>query len=386
MCIRPASFRVRALALTALCLVGTPGVCRAEEPAANEGKAAKGDAEEPELQHGAKVIAVPVPVYNPQLDLALGLIGMVTYRLDESDPVSPPSSTMLFGLAATNGTFLLAGAQHVYWHRDDNRAALLAAGGHINADFYGAGSFTSNGIIFPLGVDAFVVAPQYLRRVWDRLYLGGRYVLFLSDATFQAPAGAPETVQTYFPLTTRQTASGLGAVAEYDSRDNRFSATRGFYVPVDAVYYPTALGSTTSYGVFQVAYNSYHSLHGKNLILAVRGMVQTATSNTPVYLLPAVGAGPDLRGYAAGRYRDYVFLAAQAELRWYFWRGLGAVIFGGVGSTTSGFDALTEGTVLPSYGLGLRYMLHEKERLLARIDYGRGNEDGMFYFSVSEAF
>lgn len=31
-------------------------------------------------------------------------------------------------------------------------------------------------------------------------------------------------------------------------------------------------------------------------------------------------------------------------------------------------------------------MLHEDQRLVLRVDYGRGNEDGMFYFSVSEAF
>ena len=42
--------------------------------------------------------------------------------------------------------------------------------------------------------------------------------------------------------------------------------------------------------------------------------------------------------------------------------------------------------MLPSYGLGLRYLLHADQRLAMRIDYGRGNEEGMFYFSVSEAF
>src|SRR5215471_5673853 len=33
--------------------------------------------------------------------------------------------------------------------------------------------------------------------------------------------------------------------------------------------------------------------------------------------------------------------------------GLGAVVFTGIGTTTSGFDALFSGTVLPSYGLGV---------------------------------
>jgi hypothetical protein len=38
--------------------------------------------------------------------------------------------------------------------------------------------------------------------------------------------------------------------------------------------------------------------------------------------LPTIGKGADLRGYATGRYRDYLFMAARSELRWYFWKGL----------------------------------------------------------------
>jgi hypothetical protein len=102
--------------------------------------------------------------------------------------------------------------------------------------------------------------------------------------------------------------------------------------------------------------------------------------------LPAVGIGPDLRGYASGRYRDYLFMATQAELRWYFWKGFGAVVFAGIGSTTNSFADFFQGTALPSYGGGIRYMLHSDQRLVARMDYGRGNEDGMFYFSISEAY
>lgn len=339
-----------------------------------------------QTQKGPKFVGVPIPTYNPQLEFALGLMGMVTYRLDESDPYSPPSATMAFGLLSTNGSWLVAGAQEVFWARDDNRATLAIAGGHFNSDYYGTGSNASAGISFPLGTDAFLVVGKYLRRVWSRLYFGGLYHLMLSGATLSAPSGAPEELDTYLPLTTAETASGLGIAGEWDSRDNRFSATRGFYIPVRSMMYAQFLGSSSEYGNFKLEANWYRALHRQELILALRGMLQTTTSDTPFYLLPAVGSGPDLRGYASGRYRDYVFYATQAELRWYFWKGLGAVAFAGIGTTTSGFDRLFQGTVLPSYGLGLRYMIDKKSRLVIRTDYGRGDEDGVFYFSVSEAF
>ena len=79
-------------------------------------------------------------------------------------------------------------------------------------------------------------------------------------------------------------------------------------------------------------------------------------------------------------------MAAQAELRWYFWWKLGAVAFAELGTTTSGWDHLTDGTFLPSYGGGLRFLMFEAQRLVVRVDYGHGDEDGLFYFSVSEAF
>ena len=47
---------------------------------------------------------------------------------------------------------------------------------------------------------------------------------------------------------------------------------------------------------------------------------------------------------------------------------------------------LTEGTVLPSYGGGLRFLVFDEQRLVVRVDYGHGDEDGQIYFSVSEAF
>lgn len=336
--------------------------------------------------HQTRFIGMPIPIYNPQLDFALGAMAMLTYPLVAEDVDSPPSSTSLFGMIATNKSYLLAGQQQLYWDHDNNRAALAFGGGHFNSDFYGTGDMTSAGLTFPLGTYSLFVMTKYLRRVWNRLYLGGKYQLLLSSAVLEAPSGASDELTTYFPVEQNDRNSGLGVVGEYDSRDNRFSATRGFYVPLNTTFYAKAFGGNVNHSRVDLAYNSYHALYREELILAVRGALQFAFGNTPFYLLPAVGNGPDLRGYASGRYRDHLFFDAQAELRWYFWRGFGAVVFAGVGSTTSGFDALFSGTVLPSYGLGVRYMLHQDQRLVLRIDYGRGNEDGMFYFSVSEAF
>src|SRR6187551_3882776 len=61
-----------------------------------------------------KAIGVPVPIYNPQLDFALGALGMVTYHPIKKDKVSPPWSTMLFGMYATNASWLVIARQEAF--------------------------------------------------------------------------------------------------------------------------------------------------------------------------------------------------------------------------------------------------------------------------------
>lgn len=346
------------------------------------------DASKPEepVDTSPKFIGLPIPIYNPQLDFALGAMAMLTYPLVGTDTVSPPSSTLAAGMISSNKSWFAMAGQQVFWAHDDNRATLVVGGGHFNSDFYGTGDTTDANIAFPLGTSGVFAMTKYLRRVWNRLYLGGKYQFSATTAVLDAPDEASETIKSYLPVEKSFRNSGFGAISEFDSRDNRFSATRGFYIPLNTMFFNTAFGGNTDYSVFDVAYNSYHDLHQKQLILAFRGFFQVASAGTPPHLLPTIGKGADLRGYATGRYRDYLFMAAQSELRWYFWKGLGAVVFAGIGSTTASFGELFQGTVLPSYGLGLRYMLHPKQRLVMRVDYGRGNEDGMFYFSVSESF
>ena len=57
-----------------------------------------------------------------------------------------------------------------------------------------------------------------------------------------------------------------------------------------------------------------------------------------------------------------------------------------MGTVADGFDDLAGAPVLGSYGGGLRYKIFKDKRLMIRIDYGRGNDDGALYFSVNEAF
>ena len=66
--------------------------------------------------------------------------------------------------------------------------------------------------------------------------------------------------------------------------------------------------------------------------------------------------------------------------------GTGAVGFAGVGYIKDSFADALESEQVPSYGVGVRYLVLEKHRINVRLDYGRSKDNDAIYLSVTEAF
>ena len=94
-----------------------------------------------------------------------------------------------------------------------------------------------------------------------------------------------------------------------------------------------------------------------------------------------------MRGYFEGRYRDLTFMMLQMEYRQYFWWRLGFVVFGGVGDVADDLLNYTFEDLKYSYGLGLRFLFNQKEKVNIRIDLGFGQDGNSgLYFGVEESF
>jgi hypothetical protein len=100
-----------------------------------------------------------------------------------------------------------------------------------------------------------------------------------------------------------------------------------------------------------------------------------------------LGRRNDLRGYTPGEYVGRNIIAAQAEYRWMFARRWGVVGFGGVAALyDGGLNSITSDQVFPGGGGGVRFVLHEENRVNFRVDYARGADDDGLYVSIGEAF
>ena len=91
-----------------------------------------------------------------------------------------------------------------------------------------------------------------------------------------------------------------------------------------------------------------------------------------------------MRGYYPGRFNGDNLFAAQVELRQHLWHRLGCVVWGGGGVAFSADDRFAWRKVLPTYGLGLRWSLHEGSNL--RIDAGFGRKSYALMLGINESF
>ena len=194
------------------------------------------------------------------------------------------------------------------------------------------------------------------------------------DNLFKIPANEVNT-----------TFSGLGLHAQWDTRDSQFFPRKGYLADADISFHDPAVGDNFSYQVYTLSYNRYISL-APNQVLALRGMAQFESGDVPFYALSKFGRGSDLRGYTVGQFQDDQMFAVQGEYRLEITKRIGTVAFAGVGGVMPSLNAIAFDDLLPSGGVGFRYVVAEKNHIAFRLDAAWGREGSQFYLTVGEAF
>jgi hypothetical protein len=183
----------------------------------------------------------------------------------------------------------------------------------------------------------------------------------------------------------------VGPTFTYDSRNNNTYTTKGMIV---YAYYNMMQGvfGNNHYqgGFFNMEYSQFFLLD-KKIVLGLDVQEQSLTgSESPFYLLPALGSDEMMRGYYNGRYRDRNLIAGQAELRYRLSDRIGIVGFIGTGEVSNA--AFTLPQLKPNIGGGWRYFFDVQKGLSVRMDYGIGQKpageprESGFYIGLGQAF
>jgi hypothetical protein len=277
----------------------------------------------------------------------------------------------------------------------DRRGSLTIIGGWRDATrvgFYGIGINTSINdrtnyrFTQPYGTATFDLWPA--RKL---LLLHGGVELSRWDIK-PGKGDEPSTDTVYTP----ETLPGLGTSTTYlhseatvalDSRPAPGYARRGGYYGVSFHDYHDQDGR---YGFRRTDYEAIQHVPilREAWVLSLHGELQLANAannqTVPFFMLPALGGGSSLRGFASWRFRDLNSLLLSADWRVIANRFLDMALVYDAGRVAAHRSDLTSAPLKSDYGVGFRF--HGPMTTPLRVEFVGGNEGLSVVFSAKAAF
>ena len=258
-------------------------------------------------------------------------------------------------------------------------------------------SYHGLGIDSPADVDtAFRMQQAYVGgdltarpQSWLRLTGGAWY----EDYTIKDPTGGLIPVDEQYDAAT---APGVGVnpayfhttvsagvdrrpAEDYARHGSLFQLTHHHYADRDATY---------SFSRVDVEAVQHIPILRENWVVSLRGRLQSTVGDedqVPYFLLPSLGSGSTLRGFSSWRFRDRHAALVSGEWRWIANRlALDMALFYDAGMVAPRFDALTLGSFVSDYGVGVRF--HGPARTPLRVELARSVEGMRIIFAASAAF
>ena len=328
-------------------------------------------------------VFAPIPTSSPAIGTGATIIGAYIFPLRKKDTVSPPSVVAGAWAGTDNGTRGWVAAAELFF--DQNRYHIVSgyAHGDVNYYYYGTGTAEGNaGHKFGLNQTGDVFIGEALRRTFWQIFIGPR--VWFGASTLE-PQHVGETPPELPPLGVGFKMRSVGFKVERDTRPNRFYPQEGTLFRLASDFFAKDLGSTYTFQRYRLTFNSYTSF-GKKQVLAVNVFGCSTGGDAPFFGQCIFGTQDELRGYPAGRYIDRTMFATQAEYRRVLpWR-LGLAVFGGVGEVAPSWSKYDAQNLLPSGGVGPRFVLSRKYHVNLRGDFAWGKNGNTFSMGMGESF
>ena len=325
---------------------------------------------------------MPVVFYTPETRLGLGASGVFIFNF-KNDTLGARPSTIYLGFAFTQNKqavinlpfnlFLKNRLYNVYGELGYN---------HLNYNFYGVGNEVPKDFVERYGIDFPRLRLTGLRRTTNYLYAGLRYAydknyLYDIDSTGMLVTG--EILGSNGGVV-----SGVGLVALFDTRDNIFYPSRGFFSELVVFQSDKIFGSDFEYT--KVSLDASYYCHFSKNIFAFNFYTVYSNADLPFYQMANLGGAKKMRGFYEGRYRDNNLLVLQAEYRRHLFWYLGFTLFADAGQVAHRYDEFTTKNWRYTYGAGLRLQLSKDQKINLRLDAAIGNGKILPYFTIAEAF
>lgn len=320
------------------------------------------------------VLIVPTIITEPSVGYgAAG--GVIYFHSAYTKRNGPPSMSGLLGGGTQNGTWF-GGLFHVgYWNQDRIRYMGAVVRTSLNISFYGSGiieSLASNPV--NLNLDAWLVLQQVKFRLGNsNFFLGGRYLLLNTYNTLEIPIDIPEFQGVEFSSQL----SEATLVTNFDSRNNVFSPSNGFFIELSGSYSDDWMGGDGLYGRLSSTIIGYFPVN-KKLFVGLRHQSTYSLGDIPFYARPVVM----LRGAPITKYQDKNITLMEAEVDWNLYKRWSLVGFTGMGNAYSDLSAFNEGKSVATIGTGFRYLLMRKLGAQMGMDFAKSTSGDFAFYMV----
>jgi hypothetical protein len=324
------------------------------------------------------IMIVPTVITEPAVGYGIAGAAMF-FHSSYSQKKGPPSISGVMGGGTQNGTWA-AGVFHLgFWKRDRIRYLGVAAKTYVNLGFYGSGNFGLPDMeSINLNLDAWLLIQQIKFRLGETdLFIGGRYMLFNTNNTFDIPVDIPEFTGEEF----QSTLSEASLKFELDSRNNVFTPTKGLFFGLTGTYSDTWLGGDALYGRIALTLIGYVPA-GNKVYVGLRHESNYSLGDVPFYARPIVS----LRGAPLMKYQNINTTVMEAEVTWNVYKRWSVSGFTGIGNAFGSFADFNQGKSVTSVGTGFRYLLARKLGTNMGMDFACSQEDFAVYVIFGTAW
>ena len=182
------------------------------------------------------------PSYSKNTSLGIGLLAAGLYRIDRTDSVTAPSDISIFANVSISGFYALGVTGNNIFARNSKRIDYTVMFASAPRDMWGIGyhdgRYNEEG---SYNEKRYLVKGRYLHRVLPNTYVGG--ILSFEHTQGKKFDARSERYLSQYGQKTHYTATGIGAILEYDSRDFIPNPYRGIYVSLEETFFAKGLGN-----------------------------------------------------------------------------------------------------------------------------------------------
>ncbi|MFD2201627.1 BamA/TamA family outer membrane protein [Shivajiella indica] len=330
---------------------------------------------------GEKWAVIPALIYSPETSLGVGARAIRVFRPEKGNMSVLRPSTLPITLIYTLNNQTIFTTELDLW-LNENKDFINSRIELSNFPFYffGIGNDPlpkEEGELY--GNRYVYFHANYLRRIGKGIYIGPRYEFRADDIYNRVEGGVLETSKV--PGYDGQLLSGIGLNLNYDTRDNIFQPTKGWYNRLAWMGFTPVLGSNFTFNQYTLDFRKYFKTFG-NQVLALQSWWSFTTGGPTFQHISLIGGSDRMRGFFEGRFRDNHAQVQQAEYRIPIYRNLGLVVFGHAGQVAREVGEFNMRRMRYGAGFGFRYKIN-KEGLNIRLDIAFGDQTA-FYFGLNE--